>query len=112
MQHRLGLLGLKKRGGRNGRWREGKEEGTKLGGQICDELGGIDMIKLHCSKFSKDKALKDKHSSRVVNVVGERVPGEDRNWRGGGAHKSKCLMSPKSRGDLEKMVSIKEKKGE
>jgi hypothetical protein len=75
-------------------------------------LGGIDMIKLHCSKFSKDKALKDKHSSRVVNVVGERVPGEDRNGGGGGAHKSKCLMSPKSRGDLEKMVSIKEKKGE
>lgn len=41
------------------------------------------MIKLHCSKFSKDKALKDKHSSRVVNVVGERVPGEDRNGGGG-----------------------------
>lgn len=70
------------------------------------------MIKLYCLKFLKDKVLKDKYSSRVVNVVGERVLGEDRNGGGGGVYKSKCFMLLKFRGDLEKMVFIKEKKGE
>lgn len=63
------MLGLKK-GREEWEMEGGKRKGHKVGGQFCDELRGVHMIKIHCSNFSKNQALKDKSSSRVVNVAG------------------------------------------
>lgn len=67
----LGLVGFKEREG-------GEKKRTQVGGQICEELGGVHTMKLHCSKFSKNKALKDR--SRRLMSLGVRTPeSEDRD---------------------------------
>lgn len=86
-QQDLVWLGLK-------RGREGKRRGQKVGGQIYNELGGVHTIKPHCSKFSKNGALKDRSSSRVVTVSGGE--GARKGGQGCRAHKGKSLRSPKS----------------